>query len=116
MSLTYGADAASYSPSHGSVATLIIGGSVRQMRGTLTEFNKYVVAASQETISSNTCGESRGLVAPAPVNALLAFSAGGDGTERLEEPNGKHSQPTQEFAIRPPIPSRHSLFDELMAR
>ena len=54
--------ATGYFPSRRLMTTLLIGGSVRQMRATLTDLNKYVVAASQQTIYSSTTGASRGLV------------------------------------------------------
>ena len=50
-SLSYYADAASYSPSCGFMVNLLTGGSVRQLIATLTELDQYVVSASQQAIS-----------------------------------------------------------------
>ena len=87
------------------------------MRASLTELNKYVVAASEQTISSNTYGTIRGLIPPAsPLNMLLAFSEGDEDTEVSRKPNGRHSQPMQNFATRTPMQPERSLFAELMAR
>ncbi len=118
QSVTHGADAAGYSPSRGLMATLLIGGTVDQIRSTLTELNKYVVAASQQTISSNTYGAGRGLVPPAPPLSILLASGTGDGDpeDAEKQPNGTHAKGMSEFAIRPPVLSGKSLFAELMAR
>ena len=95
--MTYDAGAAGYSPSRGLMANLHIDRLVRQMGAALTELNKYVAAASEQTVSSSI----RGLLPPAPPsNPLFALGAGDDDTERSGEPNRKQSHPMQEFAIR----------------
>ena len=82
------------------MATLLIDRSVRQMGAALTELNKYVAAASEQTV----CSSIRDLLPPPPPsNTLFALGAGDDDTERSGKPNRKQSHPMQEFAIRSPM-------------
>ena len=48
----YDPDAVSYSLSRGLMATLLIGGQVRQMKATPPEPNNYAVAALQQALPS----------------------------------------------------------------
>ena len=92
------------SASCGLMATVLTAGSVRKVRAALTKLNKYVVASSLQTGFLSTLGAGRGLVPQtAPLNTVLALGARDDETEGSGEPNGKQSQPMQEFSIIPPI-------------
>ena len=58
-SMTYDADDAGYSTSRRLMAILLMGGSVRQMRATVTELNEDVAPASQQTIFEHLRRSSR---------------------------------------------------------
>lgn len=110
--VTFGADAAGYSPSRGLMALLLTGGEVRQTIATLEELNDYLKIAAQKTISSSTYGAGRGIVPPPA--GLRMLLGGGDGrrTKREEE----HASPKAfEVTSTPSKPGR-SLFAQLMAR
>ena len=82
----------------------MIGRAVRQMRVTLTELNKYIIAASPQTAFLSTYGAGRGLVPQtSPLNNLLALDTGDDESEESGEPSGKQPHPMQECAVSPQI-------------
>ena len=98
--LSYYAEAAGYSPSRGLMASLLIDRSVRQMGAALAELNKYVAAASEQTVSSSF----RGLIPPAPPSILCSLSIQEMMTQEDQgEPNRKQSHPMQELVISSPM-------------
>lgn len=112
-SMSFGADAAGYSPSRGLMAMLLTGGKVIQTKHALEELHNYLKIASQKTISSSTYGAGRGLIPPPPSLKMLLSASDLSGGKETSNENGNL---TQAFAIRPPPRAGRSLFAELMAR
>lgn len=110
-SMTFGADAAGYSPARGLMALLLTGGKVMQTNSALEELHSYLKVAAQKTISSSTYGAGRGLIPPPPSLKMLLSPYVAE--EKIASNNNADMQA---FAIQSTSGPGRSLFAELMAR